>query len=209
MKLYYKPGACSMASHIVLEELNISFSLERTDTDEGVTEKGQSYADINPNGYVPALELEPGLVLTENPAILEYLADLVPAKGLAPQAGSFERTRLCELLAFLSSELHKAFSPFFAGTELTADERHIAEAKIARRIAPIEAQLSDERPYLLGSQFSVADAYAFVILNWSQFIGLSLNDWPLTHAFCERIRSRPSVVKAQVTEGLLPEQETP
>ncbi len=208
MKLYYKPGACSMASHIVLNELDISFSLERTDTAQGVTETGRNYAEINANGYVPALELEPGLVLTENPAILEYLADLVPAKGLAPHEGTFERTRLRELLAFLSSELHKAFSPFFADTELTTDERHVAEAKIAKRIAPIEAQLSDHGPYLLGSQFSVADAYAFVILNWSQFIGFSLNAWPATHGFLEGLRSRPSVVKALVTEGLLPAQES-
>jgi len=198
-----------MASHIVLNELGISFSLERTDTARGVTETGRSYAEINPNGYVPTLELEPGLVLTENPAILEYLADLAPAKGLAPNGSTFERTRLRELLAFLSSELHKAFSPFFADTKLTTDERQIAEAKIAKRLAPIEAQLSDARPYLLGNQFSVVDAYAFVILNWSQFIGFSLNDWPSTHAFCERLRSHPSVVKALVTEGLLPERETP
>jgi glutathione S-transferase len=209
MKLYYKPGACSMASHIVLNELDIPFSLERTDTAKGVTETGRNYAEINPNGYVPALELEPGLVLTENPAILEYLANLVPEKGLAPDESTFERTQLRELLAFLSSELHKAFSPFFAGTELTTDERHVAEAKLAKRLAPIEVQLSDKRSYLLGKQFSVADAYAFVILNWSQFIGFSLNDWPSTHAFWERLRSHPSVVKALATEGFLPEQETP
>lgn len=207
MKLYYKPGACSLASHIVLIELGIPFSLERTDTAQGVTETGRSYAEINPNGYVPALELEPGLVLTENPAILEYLADLAPAKGLAPPQGTFERTRLRELLAFLSSELHKTFSPFFAGTELTADERHTAEARIAKRIIPIEARLSDNRPYLLGSQLSVADVYAFVILNWSQFIGFSLTPWPSTHAFWARLRSHQSVIKALAAEGLLPAGE--
>jgi glutathione S-transferase len=208
MKLYYKPGACSMASHIVLNELGIPFSLERTDTSQGVTETGRNYTEINPSGYVPALELESGRVLTENPAILEYLADLVIEKGLAPQKDTFERTRLRELLAFLSSELHKAFSPFFTGRELPAEERIAAEAKIAKRIAPLEARLSQTGSYLLGSQFSVADAYAFVILNWSQFIGLSLIPWPCTYAFWQKLRSHPSVVKALVTEGLLPARES-
>lgn len=208
MKLYYKPGACSMASHIVLNELDIPFSLERTDTAKGVTETGRNYAEINASGYVPALELEPGVVLTENPAILEYLADLVPAKGLAPPEGTFERTRLRELLAFLSSELHKSFSPFFADTELTSDQRHAAEARIAKRIAPIEARLLDAGPYLLGSELSVADIYAFVILNWSQFIGFPLNSWPATYAFWAKLRSHPSVVKALEAEGLLPARES-
>lgn len=208
MKLYYKPGACSMASHIVLNELEIPFSLERTDTAQGVTETGRRYAEINPNGYVPALELEPGVVLTENPAILEYLADLAPAKRLAPPDGTFERVRLRELLAFLSSELHKAFSPFFATAELTLEARQAAEAKIAKRIAPIESRLAAKGPYLLGSQLSVADVYAFVILNWSQFIGFSLDPWPNTHAFCARVRAQPSVVKALKTEGLLPAEQS-
>ncbi len=208
MKLYYKPGACSMASHIVLNELEIPFSLERTDTAQGVTETGRSYVEINPNGYVPALELEPGVVLTENPAILEYLADLVPAKRLAPPVGTFERVRLRELLAFLSAELHKAFSPFFAGIELTTEERDTAEARIAKRIAPIEARLAKAGPYLLGSQFSVADAYAFVILNWSQFIGLSLEPWPNTHVFWTRVGAHPSVVKALKKERLIPAEQT-
>lgn len=199
-----------MASHIVLNELGISFSLERTDTARGITETGRNYAEINPNGYVPALELEPELVLTENAAILEYLADLTLEKGLVPRAGTLERSRLRELLAFLSSELHKAFSPFFAETKLTADERPAAEAKIAKRVAAIETRLSDGRPYLLGNQFSVADAYAFVILNWCHFIGFPLkNAWPSTHAFRERLRLHPSVAKALVTEGFSPEQELP
>jgi glutathione S-transferase len=205
MKLYYKPGACSMASHIVLNELGIAFSLERTDTAQGVTENGLKYSDINPNGYVPALELEPGVVLTENPAILEYLADLVPAQGLAPQEGSFERTRLRELLAFLSSELHKAFSPFFSGEELTVEERQVAESKIAKQVDRIEARLSHTGANLLGGQLSVADFYAFVILNWSQFISFSLSPWPSTYAFWKRLGSHPSVVKALEAEGLLPE----
>ncbi len=194
-----------MAPHIVLNELDIPFSLEQTDTVRGLTASGQNYTEINPNGYVPALELKPGVVLTENPAILEYLADLYPDKHLAPASGTLERTRLREILAFLSSELHKAYSPFFAGQELTAEQTHVATAKVAKRISYIESRLA-KAPYLLGSQFSVADAYAFVILNWSQFIGISLDVWPHTYRFWQTIGSRPSVVKALIAEGLLPEK---
>lgn len=194
-----------MAPHIVLHELDIPFSLEQTDTVRGVTVSGQNYAEINPNGYVPTLELEPGVLLTENPAILEYLADLHPSNQLAPAAGTLERSRLREILAFLSSELHKAYSPFFTGQELTTEQQHAAAAKIAKRIGYIETRLA-KGPYLLGTQFSVADVYAFVILNWSQFIGISLDAWPHTYRFWQAIGLRPSVVKALVAEGLLPEK---
>lgn len=202
MKLYYKPGACSMAAHIVLHELGLTFSLERTDTDRGVTETGKDFGLINPNGYVPALEIEAGAVLTENSAILEYLADLTPATHLAPPPGTFQRVRLREILAFLSSELHKSFSPFFTGSDLGPEARQAAQDNIAKRITHIETRLQDTGAYLLGDQFSVADAYAFVILNWSQFIGFSLDKWPLTQGFQQQIRSRPSVVSVLEREGL-------
>lgn len=202
MKLYYKPGACSMASHIVLRELGIPFSLERTDTTLGSTETGKGFSTINPNGYVPALEIDTGVILTENPAILEYLADLKPEKNMAPHTGTFERVRLRELLAFLSSELHKAFGPFFSGNDLSPDARQAAQNKMSKRIAHIETRLAETGAYLLGRQFYVADAYAFVILNWAQFIGFPLDPWPHTQAFLEKVRFRPSVVAALESEGL-------
>ncbi len=203
MKLYYKPGACSLAAHIVLNELGLSFDLERTDTDTGTTESGVDFRTINPNGYVPALELTPGDVITENPAVLQYLADLAPAAALAPAAGTRDRIRLQEVLNFLSSELHKSFSPFFSGKTLSQDARHSAIAQVHTRVASIENQLSDGRSHLLGTEFTVADAYAFVILNWAGFVDVSLADFPNTQDFVARVAARKATQIALVREGLL------
>ncbi|TLX49682.1 glutathione transferase GstA [Pseudoalteromonas ruthenica] len=208
MKLYYKPGACSMASHIILNELEVDFKLERVDTDKGQTETGGNYSEINSKGYVPALAVDNQKILTENPAILEYLADLKPQLALAPSIGTWQRYQLREQLAYLSSELHKSFSPFFSGAELTATQRQAAQAKIGKRLVPIEAQLSTGSLYLQGDTFTVADAYAFVIINWSQFIGFSLTPWPAINAFWQRVNARASVRKAMHTEGLVSEQVT-
>ncbi|WP_339757981.1 glutathione binding-like protein [uncultured Hoeflea sp.] len=203
MKLHYKPGACSMASHIILNELGISFELDKTDTDAGTTEAGADFRKISPNGYVPALVTDDGEIITENPAVLQYLADQSPDAGLAPRNGTLERTRLQETLNFISSELHKSFGPFFSGTELDDAARKKAEAGVGLRVAHIERSLEDGRTFLLGDTFTVADAYAFVVLNWAGFVGVSLDAHPKTQAYVTRIAARPASIKAMVSEGIM------
>ena len=203
MRLYFKPGACSLASRMVLTELGLSYEATRVDTDTGITETGTDYRTVNPKGYVPALELDDGSVITENPAILQYLAGLGSTGTLAPSGGALARARLQEALNFISSELHKAFSPFFSGRQLEAEEKQRAEDKLARRIADVEHLLSDERAFILGESFSVADAYLFVVLNWTNFIGFDLARWPRAKALVDKIASRPSVRAAMIREGLM------
>ena len=203
MKLFYKPGACSMASHIILNELGTSFDLDKTDTKSGKTESGENFLKISPNGYVPALLTDDGDVITETPAVLQYLADHAPDAGLAPPNGTLARTRLQEALNFVSSELHNAFGPFFSGHDLDIDAKKSAEAGVSRRVDHIEKSLADGRSYLLGDTFTVVDAYAFVVLNWTNFVGISLDPWPRTQAYVTRVAARPSVVRAMVAEGLI------
>jgi len=207
MKLYYKPGACSMAAHIVFNEIGLSFDLDKVDTSSGKTESGGDFRKISPNGYVPALVTNGGDVITENPAVLQYLADRVPEAGLAPANGTLERTRLQEALNFVSSELHKAFGPFFSGTDLDLEAKTQAHDNVARRIDHIERSLADGRVYLLGETFTVADAYAFVVLNWANFVGIDLAPWPKTRAYVTLMAARPSVVKAMITEGLIAQEQ--
>ncbi|MDW3224648.1 MAG: glutathione S-transferase C-terminal domain-containing protein [Paracoccaceae bacterium] len=203
MKLHYKPGACSMASHIILNELGVSFDLDKTDTNSGKTEAGDDFRKISPNGYVPALVTNDGDIITENPAVLQYLADQSPDAGLAPPNGTLARTRLQEMLNFLSSELHTSFSPFFSGVELDDAARKKAEAGVGRRAAHIESSLADGRAFLLGDTFTVADAYAFVVLNWAGFVGVSLDAHPKTQSYVARIAARPASIKAMIAEGLM------
>jgi glutathione S-transferase len=203
MLLYFKPGACSLSSRIILTELGLPFEAVQVDTDAGTAENGTDYRAINPKGYVPALEIEPGVVITENPAILQYLADRVPQAGLAPAVGTLDRARLQEWLNFTSSELHKAFSPWFSGRALEADDKVRVEANLARRIGDVEHGLSDGRPYVLGQSFSVADAYLFVVLNWANFIRRDLAAWPNVAAYVARVAARPAVHQALAAEGLI------
>ncbi len=200
MKLFYKPGACSLASHITLHELGATFDLERVNTDEQTTESGTDYRTINAKGYVPALRLDSGDILTEGAAILQYIADQNPAAKLAPAAGTLARAHLQSHLNYVASELHKAFSPFFANS--TDAEKEAAEKNVKRRIAHFEEVLSDGRDFLLGDTFSVADAYFFVVASWSRPTGIDLSAFPRIGAYLERVAKRPAVQKALAAEGL-------
>jgi len=203
MKLYYKPGSCSLSVHIALNEIGADFEIEEVDTAAQRTKSGADYAAINPNGYVPALAVSNDVVLSEAPAVLQYLADQKPETGLAPAPGTMERIRLQHFLNFVASELHKAFSPFFSGTPLSKDLRAAAEAKVARRMDYLESVLADSGSYLMGGVFTVADSYAFVVASWSKHVGIDLGRWPNTAAYVKRISERPSVVKAMTAEGLI------
>lgn len=204
MRLYFKPAACSLASRIVLTELGLPYEAIKVDTDTGLTEHNADYRAINPKGYVPALE-NGGAIITENPAILQYLADSTPNSGLAPVYGTLERAYLQQWLNFTSSELHKSFSPYFSGRTLEGAEKEAVDAKLARRIGDVEAGLADGRSYILGESFTVADSYLFVVLNWSNFIGFDLARWPNVSAFVSRVASRPAVRFAMLSEGLIEE----
>lgn len=200
MKLFYKPGACSLATHITLNEIAAAYEIDSIDTDAGKTSAGVDFKTINPKGYVPALQLASGEVLTEGAAILQYLADNHPQHGLAPAAGTVARTRLQEYLNFTSSELHKAFTPFFTASATTQDKEKAAK-NVAAKFNYLEALFSDGRAYLLGAEFSVADAYLFVVCNWSNFVGVDLINWPSLAAFVQRTSERPSAQAAMKAEG--------
>ena len=202
MKLYYKPGACPLASHIALHETGRPFEIEAVDTAEGRTESGADYRAVNPKGYVPALGLDDGSVLTEGPAILQYIANSNPEADLAPAAGTLARARMQEQLNWIGAELHKAFGPLFRdGTsEAGKDE---ARTAVALKFDLIEAQLEDGREWLVADRFSVADAYLFVVSNWANFTGIDLARWPRLAAFVSRSAARPSAQAAMRAEGLI------
>ncbi len=202
MKLYYAPGACSLSPHIALIESGLPFSIEKVDIGAGRTEAGEDYAAINSRGYVPALRLDGGDVLTEGAAIVQFIADRAPAAGLAPEAGTLERARLQEALNFIASELHKAFSPLFRpGTD--EQGKQDARKAVALRLGQVEAMLSDGRHHLLGEGFSVVDGYLFTVVNWCGHVGIALDPWPNLQAFMARMAQRPSVRQAMAAEGLL------
>jgi glutathione S-transferase len=198
MKLYYTPGACSLASHIVLRELGLPFDAEAVDLVKKTTKSGQDFTAVNPKGYVPALVLDQGGTLTEGPAILQYLADLKPAQRLAPANGTLERYRLQEWLGFINSELHKAFGPLF-NPSASADAKDGAKKLLARRFTWVDQELAG-RDYLTGSTFTVADAYLYTVLGWSGFTGFDLSPYPNLRAFQARIAERPSVKAAHAAE---------
>jgi glutathione S-transferase len=201
MKLYYAPGACSLSPHIVARELGIALEMKKVNNKDKTVEDGGDYWKVNPRGYVPALELDDGQVLTEGPAIVQYLADRKPEAGLAPKNGTLERYRLQEWLNFLTSEIHKQFSPLFK-PDTPEDYKQIAKKNLAGRFDWLDRELAG-REHLMGKDFSVADAYLFVLLGWTKPTGIDLAKWPNLAAFHKRVGARPKVREALQFEGLL------
>lgn len=200
MKLYFSPGACSLASHIVLAESGADFSIERADIRAKTTESGADFAAISPRGAVPVLVLADGEVLTEGVAIMQYVADSV-TPGRLPAPGTLARARLQEALNFISTEVHKTYSPFFRGLEGAARDAQVA--LLESRLALVEARLGDGRAFLLGEDFTPADAYLFTVTNWSKGIGHDLSAFPKLEALRARVAARPAVQAAMKAEGLI------
>ena len=200
MKLYYAPGACSLASHIVLAESGADYAIEKADIRAKKTESGADFTAISPRGAVPVLVLDGGEVLTEGVAIMQFIADSV-TPGSLPAPGTLGRARVQEALNFVSTEVHKTYSPFFRGLE--GEVRAAQEKLLNSRLALVEAKLADGRSYLLGEQFTPADAYLFTVTNWSKGIGHDLSAFPKLVALRERVAARPAVQAAMKAEGLL------
>jgi len=201
MKLYFSPGACSLSPHIVLREAGIAADLEQVDLKTKKTKSGADFTAVNPKGQVPTLVLDDGQTLTEGPAIVQYLADQKPEAGLAPKNGTLERYRLQEWLNFLTSEVHKQFSPLFRPN--TPEEyKTIAKENLGKRFDWLDKQLAGKQ-YLTGDTFTVADAYLFTVLRWSTRVNIDLGKWPNVKAYVERVAARPKVQEAMKAEGLI------
>ena len=185
MKLYYSPGACSLSPHIVSRELGLPIELKKVNNKDKTFDGGGDFRKVNGKGYVPALELDNGQVLTEGPAIVQYLADQKPEAGLAPKAGSFERYKLQEWLNFITSELHKAFSPLFR-PNTPEDYKPVAKENIGNRLQWLDQQLAG-KDYLMGKTFTVADAYLFVVVGWSKHVGIDTSKYPNLSAYLARV----------------------
>ncbi len=201
MKLYYATGACSLSPHIVLLEAGLPYTLERIDFATKKTPAGIDYFTINSKGTVPALQLDDGRLLTEGPAIVQYLADQKPDSGLAPRAGTFERYQLMEILNYITSEVHKGFSPLF-NPKISADWRASAQANLEKKFDWLSGFLKD-KTFLMGNAFTVADAYLFTVLSWTRPLKIDLGRWPVLNAYQQRIAPRPTVQRALKESGLL------
>lgn len=201
MKLYFSPGSCSLSPHIVLREAGHTFDLEQVNNQEKKTKSGTDYWSINAKGQVPVLELDNGERLTEGAVIVQYLADQKPAAGLAPPNGTMERVRVQEWLNFVASELHKVYAPIFRPTTPDA-YKVLSKENLSKRMEWLNKQLAGKQ-YLTGDKFSIADAYLFTVLRWSQRIQLDLSPWPNVTAYMGRVAARPKVQEAMKAEGLI------
>jgi len=201
MKLYHSPGACSLAVHIALREVGAAFDAVAVDLARHTTADGGDFFAISPRGYVPLLELDDGTRHTEGAALLQYVADLDPSQALIGAPGSPRRLAVLEWLAFVGSELHKGFSPWLWHKETADSTRQAVKDKLAVRFAELDALLA-KQPFLAG-EYSVADAYAFTIVNWSRLLALPLTPWPHLEAYLDRVAARPAVRDVMRAEGLL------
>jgi glutathione S-transferase len=200
MKLYYTPGVCSLSPHIMLEEAGLKFNLVKTDIRAKTTDGGGDYKKTNPLGYVPALELDDGTILTEGPAIVQYIADKAPEKKLAPANGTLDRYKMQSWLNFLSSELHKGFSPLF-NPAMPEDAAKIFRERLTTRLSHLETHFAKNQ-FLMGNQFTAPDAYCFTVLRWTVPTKIDLAPYPHVQAYMKRIGDRPAVKKAMTAEGL-------
>jgi glutathione S-transferase len=200
MKLYFSPGACSLSPHIVLHEAGLEFSTEKVDLKTKQTATGADYRAVNQKGAVPALQLKDGTVLTEGPAIVQYIADQAPQSQLAPAAGTLQRYQLMEWLNYISAEVHKSFGPLF-NPAATDDMKAAARSVLAQRFTYLGRKL-EGRDYLMGSQFSVADAYLFTVLSWAGYVQIDLGS-PVLQEYLARVGARPAVQQALRAEGLI------
>ena len=201
MKLYYKAGACSLSPHIALREAGIEFEMEAVDLQTKRTESGANFMQVNGKGYIPALQLDNGKVLTEGAAIVQYIADLKPDSGLAPANGSEARYQLQSWLSFIYTELHKPLASMFNPAQ-SQDWKAAAQALLNKRLDWLVGELG-ESEFLLGDRFTVADGYLFTVLGWAGPVGLSLAPWPSLQAYRSRIGTRPKVIEALKAEGLI------
>lgn len=200
MKLYFSPSACSLSPHIALREAGLDFQLVKVDLkNRKLSADGGDFTKINPKGYVPVLELDDGSRLTEGPAIVQFIADQKPESGLAPRSGTLERYRLQEWLTFINSEIHRGFSPLFK-PNTPDDYKAVARENLRGRLAFVAEHLA-KNEFLLGERFSVADGYLFTVLNWTQWMGIDLAQWPSLVDFQERVASRPAVKAALAAEA--------
>lgn len=200
MKLYYTPGACSLSPHIVMREAGYDPELVKVDLRSKKMAGGGDFLEVNATGYVPVVELDDGSILTEGPAIVQYIADLKPESGLAPANGSRARYDVQSWLNFISTELHKSYSPLFK-PDSTEDQKTAARALLDKRYTYLAGVMAD-RDYLVGNTFSVADVYLFVVNSWANYIKYDLSRWPVLLEFQKRIAARPAVQATLKAEGL-------
>ena len=204
MRLYFAPGTCSLAPHIVAREAGVAVDLVKVDLATKLTGRGDDYRKINPKGAVPALVIEDGTVLTEAAVVIQYLADRAPGAGLIPAAGTLDRYVAQQWLNYVATELHKGFGPLWH-KETPAEMRRSVKEQLAAKFSFLDQELS-RRPYLAGDSFGVADAYAFTILGWAKFMAIDLARWPNLAAYVPRISERPKVRETLVAEGLIEDE---